>query len=86
MEQNGDTFQFSIFLDPAVYQFCFIVDGEEQLGDYYDLVPNGLGGENCQISVPSKRTENPSLSFEFDKDGHVVLKSASTKAKTYGVF
>ena len=54
MEQYGDTFQFTKSLDPAVYQFCFIVDGKEQLGDYYDLVPNGLGGENCQISVPSK--------------------------------
>ena len=80
-QYGGDTFQFTKFLDPAVYQFCFIVDGKEQLGDYYDLVPNGLGGENCQISVPSKRTENPSLSFEFDKDGHVVLKSPSSKAK-----
>ena len=81
MEQYGDTFRFTKSLDPAVYQFCFIVDGKEQLGDYYDLVPNGLGGENCQISVPSKRTENPSLSFEFDKDGHVVFKSLSRKAK-----
>ena len=78
---GSDTFQFTKFLDPAVYQFCFIVDGKEQLGDYYDLVPNGLGGENCQIGVPSKRIENPSLSFEFDKDGHVVLKSPSSKAK-----
>ena len=42
MEQYGDTFRFTKSLDPAVYQFCFIVDGKEQLGDYYDLVPNGL--------------------------------------------
>ena len=62
MEQYGDTFQFTKSLDPAVYQFCFIVDGKEQLSDYYNLVPNGLGGKNCQISVPSKRTENPSFS------------------------
>ena len=41
-QYGGDTFQFTKFLDPAVYQFCFIADGKEQLGDYYDLVPNGL--------------------------------------------
>ena len=41
MQQYGDTFRFKNF-EPAVYQFCFIADGKEQLVDYYDHVPNGL--------------------------------------------
>ena len=35
----------------------------------------GLGGENCKISVPSKRIDNPSLHFEFNEIGDVVLKT-----------
>ena len=74
MQQVGDTYKFTKYLNPAVYQFCFVVDGKEQLDDRYEHVPNGLGGKNCKISVPSKRTANPSLSFEFNEVGDVVLK------------
>ena len=49
-------------------QFCFVVDGKEQLDNRYDYVPNGLGGENCKITVPSKRIDNPSLNFEFNEN------------------
>ena len=74
MKKVGDTYKFTKHLKPAVYQFCFVVDGNEQLDDRYDHVPNGLGGENCKISVPSKRIDNPSLHFEFNEIGDVVLK------------
>ena len=74
MQQVGNTYKFTKYLNPAVYQFCFVVDGKEQLDDRYEHVPNGLGGKNCKISVPSKRTDNPSLSFEFNEVGDVVLK------------
>mgnify|MGYP002815974175 FL=1 len=74
MKKVGDTYKFTKHLNPAVYQFCFVVDGKEQLDNRYDYVPNGLGGENCKITVPSKRIDNPSLNFEFNEVGDVVLK------------
>ncbi len=81
MELEGNTFKFTKNLNPAVYQFCFVVDGKEQLTNYYDHVPNGLGGENCQIIVPSKRKDNPSLSFEFNEFGNIILKTKENDAE-----
>ena len=78
MQQSGDIYKFTKYLNPAVYQFCFVVDGKEQLDDRFDHVPNGLGGENCKISVPSKRIDNPSLHFEFNEVGDVVLKTTGS--------
>ncbi len=76
MHKVGDIYKFTKHLNPAVYQFCFVVDGKEQLDDRYDYVPNGLGGENCKISVPSNRIDNPTLNFEFNEVGDVVLKTS----------
>lgn len=63
------------YVNPSVYQFCFVVDGVECLSDNYQKVPNGIGGQNCQIEISSNRVRNPNISFYSNKEKNTVFTS-----------
>jgi len=71
---------------PAIYQFCFVIDGIDQLSTNYSHVSNGIGGFNCLINADSYLLKKPVLNFKLNEENKLVFTSDDTSSRILAYF
>lgn len=75
-ERNGDVWENSMLVNKGVYQYVFVVDGEEMPDpDNMESVSNGMGGTNSILRVGDTSGEKPTLET-YDHAGPLVYLKA----------
>lgn len=75
-EKKGDVWENSMLVNKGVYQYVFVVDGEEMPDpDNPESVSNGMGGTNSILRVGDTSGDKPSLETYDHAGPSVYLKT-----------
>ena len=79
-KKKGDFWENSMLINKGVYQYVFVIDGEEMPDpDNPNTVSNGMGGTNSILTVGDTEGERPTLET-YDYSGpSVYLKSGAAE-------
>jgi glycosidase len=85
LEKENGTFNASLTLNPGIYQYLLVVDGQEVLDPANpDSVSNGMGGWNSVINLP--RAEQSVLPWLTTQASSPLTITLSTSNTATGVF
>ncbi|MDZ7806688.1 MAG: alpha-amylase family glycosyl hydrolase [Gracilimonas sp.] len=80
LEKNVDVWETSMIVNEGVYQYVFVVDGEEMPDpDNPNTVSNGMGGTNSVLTVGNPDTEKLYLDTYDHSGPSVYLKSEAAE-------
>ena len=83
--KEGNTFSSQLSLNPGVYQYLFVVDGQEVLDpNNPDSVSNGIGGWNSVINTPRPdQSKLPWLTTGGNSELDLTLNASNQVSKIY---
>jgi glycosidase len=80
LEKNGDIWENTMLVNKGVYQYVFVIDGEEMPDpDNPNTVSNGMGGTNSILTVGDTEREPFALETYDHAGPSVYLKSMSAE-------
>lgn len=76
LEKDGDVWKTSMLISHGIYQYLFVIDGEEMLDSSNpESVSNGIGGRNSLLTVGnSAGKDRPKLSTSSYENNSITLQ------------
>lgn len=76
LEKEGDVWKTSMLISDGIYQYLFVVDGNEMLDKSNpESVSNGIGGRNSLLTVGnSSGVERPRLNTSSSEENSITLQ------------
>lgn len=76
--KTGNTWQTKLIIDPGVYQYKMVIDGNWILDPYNpDSADNNIGGFNSVLTVNGGNTNKPIATIESISNGKIILHTDS---------